>query len=163
MSRLIALAVLVWSTCPVAGWQGPAAKPNFSGSWQIDAAKSKPEIKDDLVWKIDHKDGTIAIDETAVGKSLCNAKCSIGKPCDFEAHGKKMTAMTYFLDTTLVQMRSASDNSSVVKWKIKMDPDGSMKVEQITIVPADKSELLVFRKKGDAGAKPVVVSEAQKR
>jgi hypothetical protein len=162
MSRLIALAVLFWSTCPVAGWQEPAAKPNFSGSWQIDAAKSKPEVKDDLVLKIDQKDGEIAIEEMVVGKAVSNAKCSIGKPCEFEGQGKKMTAMTYFLDKTLVQMRSASDNSSVVKWQIKMDPDGSMKVEQITIVPSDKTELLVFRKKGDAGAKPVVVSEAQK-
>jgi len=162
MSRLIALAVLFWLTCPVAAWQAPAAKPNFSGSWQIDAAKSKPEVKDDVVWKIDHKQGDISIDELLVGKSVCSAKCTIGKPCEFQGHGKKMTAMTYFLDTTLVQMRTAGDNSSVVKWQMKMDPDGSMEVEQITIVPADKTELLVFRKAANGGAKPVVVSDAQK-
>ena len=40
--------------------------------------------------------------------------------------------MTYFLDKTLVQTRSASDNSTVVKRQLKLEPDGSMKVEQIT-------------------------------
>ena len=68
-----------------------------------------------------------------------------------------MTAMTYFLDTTLVQMRSASDNSTVVKRQLKMESDGSMKVEQITIVPSDKTEVLIFTKKAPAAAdlKPV--------
>ena len=53
----------------------------------------------------------------------------------------------YFLDTPLVQMRRASDDSTVAKRQLKMEGDGSVKVEQITIVPSDKTEVLVFTKK----------------
>jgi hypothetical protein len=58
-----------------------------------------------------------------------------------------MSAMTYFLDKSLVQTRSAPDNSTVVKRQLKLESDGSLRVELITIVPADKTELLVFTKK----------------
>ncbi len=145
MSRLIAIAILFSFTLLLSGWQQPPAKPNFSGAWQLDAAKSKTEAKD-LTWKIDHTPGDIGIEEVSGGKTLCNTKCAIGKVCEFDENGKKMSAMTYFLDTTLVQIRSAADNSSVVKRHLKMNEDGSLKVELITIVPADKTETLVFNK-----------------
>ena len=44
-------------------------------------------------------------------------------------------------------MRRASDDSTVAKRQLKMEGDGSVKVEQITIVPSDKTEVLVFTKK----------------
>ena len=157
MLRLIGLAIPFCLTLPILGWQEPVPKPNFSGSWQLDLAKSKADVKEDLVWKIDQKPGEITIEETPLGKSTCTAKCPLGKSCEFDDNGRKMTAMTYFLDTTLVQMRSASDNSTVVKRQLKMESDGSMKVEQITIVPSDKTEVLIFTKKAPAAAdlKPV--------
>ena len=158
MLRLIGLAIPFCLTLPISGLQEPVSKPNFSGSWQLDTTKSKTDIKEDLVWKIDQKSGDIAIEEISLGKSTCNAKCAIGKSCDFDDNGRKMTAMTYFLDTTLVQMRSASDNSTVVKRHLKIEADGSMRVEQITIVPSDKTDVLVFTKKKPEAAelKPVV-------
>jgi hypothetical protein len=54
-------------------------------------------------------------------------------------------------------MRRASDDSTVAKRQLKMEGDGSVKVEQITIVPSDKTEVLVFTKKAPAAAdlKPV--------
>ena len=156
MLRLIGFAIPFCLALPVSGWQEPVPKPNFSGSWQLDIAKSKTDVKDDLVWKIDHKSGDIAIEEISLGKSTCTAKCALGKSCEFDDNGRKMSAMTYFLDTTLVQMRSASDNSSVVKRQLKIEGDGSMKVEQITIVPSDKTEVLVFTKKTpSAELKPI--------
>src|SRR3954462_32505 len=109
MSRLIGLSIPFCLTLSVYGWQEPAAKPNFSGSWQLDAAKSKTEAKEDLIWKIDQNQKDIAIEEMSAGKSISNAKCSIGKSCEFDDNGRKTTAMTYFLDTTLVQTRSATD------------------------------------------------------
>ena len=156
MLRLIGLAIPFCLTLPSSGWQGPVAKPNFSGSWQLDSTKSKTDVKEDLVWKIDQKSGDIAIEEISHGKSTCTAKCSLGKSCEFDDKGQKMTAMTYFLDTTLIQMRSASDNSTVVKRQLKIEGDGSMKVEHITIVPSDKTEVLVFTKTpAAADLKPV--------
>jgi hypothetical protein len=152
MLRLV-ISVIVCSSLPVSAWQNPApgpVKPNFAGEWQLDSAKSKSESKD-LVWKIDQKMDDkapeIAIEEIAAGKAVCSAKCPIGKSCEFEEGGKKMSAMTYFLDKSLVQTRSAPDNSLVVKRLLKLDDDGSLRVELITIVPTDKTELLVFTKK----------------
>jgi hypothetical protein len=154
MSRLVVPAMMMLSAIPVSAWQtasqGPV-RPNFAGQWQLDPAKSKSEVKE-LVWRIDQKDTEISIEELAGGKSLCSAKCPIGKPCEFEDSGRKMGAMTYFLDKTLVQTRSASDNSTVIKRHLKMDDDGSLRVELITIVPADKTELLVFTRKDKAAA-----------
>ena len=146
MLRLIVFAIATALSVPLWGWQQPSAKPNFSGPWQLDSAKSKAEGKDDLVWKIDHKGDSFAIDEVSAGKTLSSSKCTIGKPCEFQEDGKKMSAITYFLDMTLVQIRSAADNSSVIKRQFRMNEDGSLRVELITIVPSDKTETLVFGK-----------------
>lgn len=126
--------------------QTPTEKPNFTGNWQLDTAKSKADAKGDIVWKIDHKSGDISIEEVSEGKVVSSAKCAIAKPCQFEDAGRKMSAMTYFLGSTLVQIRSAEDNSTAIKRQFKMDADGTMHVELITIVPADKTEVLVFGK-----------------
>lgn len=156
MSRLLGIAMLFSFTSALWAWQQPAVRPNFTGSWHLDPAKSKTELKDDLVWKIDHKGPDIAIEEIAAGKSMMNAKCSIGKACEIEDSGKKTSAMTYFLDMKLVQMRSAADNSTTVKRHLSMNEDGTLQVELITIVPADKTEVLVFTKeKSVAGSAKV--------
>lgn len=77
MLRLIGLAIPFCLTLPISGWQEPVPKPNFSGSWQLDITKSKTDVKEDLVWKIDQKSGDIAIEEIALGKSTCTAKCAL--------------------------------------------------------------------------------------
>jgi hypothetical protein len=153
MSRFALSAIVLCLPFAVSAWQKPApdpVKPSFAGEWQLDSAKSKSETKD-LVWKIDHKTDEkapeIFIEEIAAGKAVCSAKCPIGKSCEFEEGGKKMSAMTYYLDKSLVQTRSAPDNSTVVKRRLQLEDDGSLRVELITIVPADKTELLVFTKK----------------
>jgi hypothetical protein len=136
------------------GWQqvssGPV-RPSFAGTWQLDASKSQTEMKD-LLWKIEQKETEISIEETSAGKSLSLAKCPIGKSCEFEDSGKKMGAMTYFLDTALVQTRSTADNSSVIKRKITLTGEGALRVELTTIVPSDKTEVLVFTKQAAAAA-----------
>lgn len=141
--------------CPIfllyAG-QAPAEKPSFTGTWQLDAAKSKGDTKGNVIWKIDHKSGDISIEEVLDGKALGNVKCTIAKPCQFEEAGRKMSAMTYFLGDTLVQIRSAEDNSTAIKRQLKMDTDGTMRVELITIVPLDKTETLVFAKQKEGTA-----------
>jgi hypothetical protein len=65
----------------------------FSGSWQLDIAKSKTDVKEDLVGKIDQKSGDIAIEEISLGKSTCTAKCALGKSCELDDNGRKMTAI----------------------------------------------------------------------
>jgi hypothetical protein len=145
----------------MSGWQKqtePSARPSFSGIWQLDSAKSKTDMKD-VVWKIDQKESEILIEETTGGKALCAAKCPIGKPCEFEDSGKKMGAMTYFLDKSLVQTRSAADNSTVIKRQLKMNDDGSLRVEMIQIVPSDKTDVLVFTKQ--AASAPVAAAPKQ--
>ena len=158
MSRRFGFLILFGLSVNLSGWQQPSTKPNFSGFWQLDQAKSKTDMKD-LVWKIDHQSNDILIEELAGGKSVSHAKCSVGKLCEYNDSGKQMTAMTYFLDTTLVQMRSSSDNSSVIKRHLKMADDGSMTVELITIVPADKKDVLVFMKQ-KTGSAPVKAAAA---
>jgi hypothetical protein len=152
MSRTLMFSMLLCFAAPMLGWQKPAGKPSFTGVWQLDAAKSKTELKG-LVWKIDQKDALFAIEEIESGKPVSASKCPIGKACEFEDSGKKMSAMTYFLDSMLIQTRSAADNSAVVKRKLKLNDDGSLLVELVTIVPSDKTETLVFtRQNGGATA-----------
>jgi hypothetical protein len=151
MSTLVAPAILLCVAFSAFGWQKDpsGARPSFAGEWQLDTAKSKTEIKD-LTWKIDQTPADISIEEISGGKTLLTAKCPIGKACEYSEDGKKASAMTYFLDTSLVQTRSAADNSSVVKRLLKLNEDGSLQVELKTIVPSDKTELLVFTKQGSA-------------
>ena len=148
MSRWTGIAVVFCFVFHLSGWQKDSAapvRPSFTGVWQLDASKSQSEVKD-LTWKIDQKEAEISIEELSGGKGLCLAKCSIGKPCEFEDGGKKMSAMTYFLDGTLIQTRSVPDNSNVIKRKFTLNGDGSLRVELITIMPVDKTEVLVFTK-----------------
>ena len=147
MSRTLLFLMPLCLAVPLLGWQQPAAKPSFTGVWQLDSEKSKTDLKG-VVWKIDQKDAQFLIEETEGGKPVSTSKCPIGKACEFEASGKKMSAMTYFLDSSLIQTRSAADNSIVVKRKMKLNEDGSLQVELVTIVPSDKTETLVFTKQG---------------
>jgi hypothetical protein len=147
MSHWIAVAILLCLTLPLYGWQNDPAssRPSFAGVWQLDSSKSQTDAKD-LVWKVDQKEAEITIEETSGGKALSLAKCPIGKPCEFEETGRKMGAMTYFNGKALVQTRSAPDNTTVIKRKMQLAEDGSLRVELITIVPTDKTEVLVFNK-----------------
>src|SRR4051794_37234618 len=166
MSRFIGTAILLCSTLPLFGWQQSAAtRPNFSGSWELDLAKSNTALKDTLVWKIDHKLADIAIDEVSATKTLSSTKCTIAKPCEFDDNGKKSSAMTYFLETTLVQIRSAPDNSSVVERHLTIDEHGSMRVEVMGIVPSSKTEVLVFTRQNAAAAvaKPASLNKTAKQ
>src|SRR5688572_8475871 len=154
MARCIGTGILFCFALTLYGWQqassGPV-RPSFAGVWQLDPSKSQTEMKD-LLWKIDQKEAEISIEETSAGKAFSLAKCPIGKSCEFEDSGKKMGAMTYFLDTALVQTRSTADNSNVVKRKFTLTGDGTLRVEMTTIVPSDKTEVLVFNKQAAAAA-----------
>src|SRR5688572_20307206 len=120
--------MLLFCAVPLLGWQKPAEKPSFTGVWQLDGSKSKTDLKD-LVWKIEQKDAQFVIEESEGGKAVSTSKCPIGKACEFEENGKKMSAMTYFLDSMLIQTRSAADNSAVVKRKLKLNENGALEVE----------------------------------
>src|SRR3954453_22134826 len=165
MSRFIGPAVLFCWTLPLVGWQQPAARPNFSGSWQLDLVRSNTALKDALVWKIDHKLADIAIEEVSGSKTLSSAKCTIAKPCEFDDNGKKNSAMTYYLETTLVQIRSAPDNSSVIERHLTIDEHGAMRVEVMAIVPSGKPEVLVFTRQNPAAvvSKPASLSKTAKQ
>jgi len=147
MSHWIAIAILLCLTLPLYGWQNDPAtsRPSFAGVWQLDSSKSQTDAKD-LTWKIDQKESEITIEELSGGKALSVAKCPIGKSCEFEETGKKMGAMTYFNGKALVQTRSEPDNATVIKRKMQLNEDGSLRVELTTIVPVDKTEVLVFTK-----------------
>jgi hypothetical protein len=153
MFRLAGISILISFTLPLLSYQDPPAKPDFSGVWQLDRSKTKAEVTQDVIWNINQQTANISIEESVGGKTQTTAKCAIGKQCEFEENGKKTSAMTYFLDKTLVQMRSAADNSSVIKRQLKLNEDGSLSAELITIVPSDKKEVLVFTRQKTAEAK----------
>lgn len=128
-------------------------KPNFSGTWRLDKAKSglSPDIAS-MTWTIQQDDSAIQVaeDGTMDGKPFkAEFKCSLlGKECAMNDRDHKAKASVYFNGQVLVVMKTEGrKDSEATKERLKLLPDGNtMEVDVMYIVPQKDSEKLVFTK-----------------
>lgn len=132
-----------------------ADRPNLSGSWRMDPAKS--ELRSarltGLNWVIDQKDDALRISETARhadGKEVkSNFDCTTdGKECSIKEDGQAAKVSFWYNGPTLVEMEMKGRNREiVVKKTLQLSSDGKqMSVELISVVGAEPSGKLVFEK-----------------
>jgi hypothetical protein len=126
------------------------AHPNFTGTWQFDAAKSDVRSKVELTaWTI-HQDGeSIAIDEEFKGHTL-SMKCGTdGKNCKAKPEGESGEVMFYYNGPLLVETDFLGhEKDHVVKKRLKLAEDGkTIEIEVLHVNPAAPAEKWVFAKK----------------
>jgi len=142
-------AILAWSALvvlalPVAGQD----RPNLSGTWQFDSAKSELHTMTvaGATWVINEDDSSIQIteSETGAGKKI-ELKCTTdGKTCKIS--GGKATASFWYNGPMLVEMESKGEH--VTRYRMKLSDDGkTLTVATTSIVPqSSQDDVLVFQK-----------------
>ena len=121
-------------------------KPNFSGTWQLDAAKCElHNLKlGDATWAIEEAENSIHLVENE-GKNKTELKCTTdGKDCSVS--GEKAKASFWYNGSMLVEMETKGDR--VTRYRLKLSDDGkTLRVETTSIVPQDNTvDVLVFAK-----------------
>jgi len=123
-------------------------RPNFTGKWQLDAAKSEIHTKAASAWSIEQTGDSISINQEEAGRTE-SLKCGTdGKTCKAKEDGQTAEIMFYYNGPLLVETDMfGHDNGRVVKKRLKMAPDGkTMEVEVMHITPAAPAEKWVFAK-----------------
>ncbi len=143
-ATLLAYSVFAILALPLAAQD----RPNLSGTWQFDSAKSElHSVKvTSATWVINEDDSNIDITESEEGESKkVELKCTTdGKQC--KIGGEKATASFWYNGPMLVEMESKGDR--VVRYRMKLSDDGkTLTVATTSIVPqASQDDVLVFRK-----------------
>jgi len=129
------------------------AKPDLTGTWQLDAAKSEMPVNKlaGLTMLISEKDGKININEDeklADGKErkITYTCTTDGREC--EVPETKAKASFWYNGPMLVRMETQHNGSNVTRERLKLSPDlKSLNVEISSLVPlSDKTDKLVLLK-----------------
>jgi hypothetical protein len=148
-----ALAAIVASLFPLLLSAGDAA-PNFSGTWQLDAARSQIRNAGSITYTIEDTSEKInfsrIIQETD-GKSITSKfTCdTIGTQCEFDEGNHKAKVSLWYDGAALVILKTdGPKEDSVTQWRLELAPDGNtLNVKLTHIEPVEQPETLVFEKK----------------
>ncbi len=129
------------------------APPSFSGTWQLDEAKS-PTGAGAVTLTIQDNAGSINFTRVARerdGKEITSKfSCKTGgTQCDFDEGDHKAKVSLWYNGPDLMILKTdGPKEDSVTQWKLELSPDKhNLNVELTHIEPNDKSENLVFDKK----------------
>lgn len=140
-------ACLILAACAVPAVGQDEDKPNLTGTWQFDSAKSDVRLIkiSSATWVIEESDNSIHITQTESGKSKkIELQCTTdGKECHL---GGDKKASFWYNGPMLVEMETRGGH--VIRYKMKVSQDGKTLTVEITqIVPQiDKIDTLVFEK-----------------
>ncbi len=150
----LALAVLAASVFSLSLPAADTTPPNFSGTWQLDSAKSQVRDANSITYTIQDASGKINFDRVIQerdGKNVTSKfSCdTVGTQCDFDENGHKAKVSLWYDGPALVILKTdGPKEDSVTQWRLELAPDGNTLTVKLThLEPVDKSETLVFDKK----------------
>jgi len=150
----LALALLATPFLPSLLVSANAGPPNFSGTWQLDAAKSQAADGQVITLTIQSASGKVNFSRDVREKDGREVKsqfsCEIGgTQCDFDENGHKAKVSLWFNGPALQILKTdGPKEDSVTQWSLQLAPDGNtLTVEFTHIEPSDKTQTLVFDKK----------------
>lgn len=128
--------------------------PDFSGTWELDTAKSPQATFEGITLTIQNSSGKINFTRVAHekdGKAITSRfSCQTGgNQCDFEEGDHKCKVSLWYNGPALMILKTdGPKEDSVTQWKLQLSPDKhTLNIEFSHIEPTDKSENLVFDKK----------------
>ena len=131
-----------------------SGRPNFSGAWQMDSAKSQVEdgravtltiesISDKikLVRVVREKDG-----KEVTSKFVC---ATSGGDCEFDEGDRKAKVSLWYDGNALIVLKTdGPKEDAVTQWKLQLTPDpNTLTIDLTHIDPTSKAETIVFSKK----------------
>ena len=150
----LALAVLAAPLIATSVFAGSSGPPNFSGSWQLDAAKSPQAEGRDITLNIQDTSGKINFTRLVHDRDGKEVKSTftcdtVGTQCVFDEGTHKAKVSLWYDGSALVILKTdGPKEDAVTQWRLEIAPDGgSLKVQFDHIDPNDKSETFVFSKK----------------
>lgn len=150
----VALAVLAAPFLPLILCSASAGPPNFSGTWQLDAAKSEAGEGQEITLTI--KDASGKLNFTRVvrekdGKDVTSQfACETGgNQCDFDENGHKAKVSLWYNGPALQILKTdGPKEDAVTQWSLQLSPDGKILTIGLDhIDPTDKKQTMVFDKK----------------
>jgi hypothetical protein len=139
--------------CGFLAYAGDGAPPNFSGSWQLDPAKSKGATEGMITLNIQDTAGKISLERLAKdkdGKELTSkfACAPAGPDCDFDEYGNKSKVSLWYSGAALnILKTNGPKEDATTQWKVELSPDKkTMTIHVEHLEPADKDQDLVFVK-----------------
>jgi hypothetical protein len=152
--KSLALALLAASSFPLFALADETAQPNFSGTWQLDTAKSQARNAEAITYTIEDASGKIdfsRVTQERDGKSVTSKfTCdTVGTQCEFDEGNHKAKVSLWYDGPALVILKTdGPKEDSVTQWRLELSPDGkTLNVTLTHIQPDDKPENLVFDKK----------------
>jgi hypothetical protein len=150
----LALAVLAASAFPLLTLADDTAQPNFSGTWQLDTAKSQSTGAQAITYTIEDSSGKINFSRVLQerdGKNVTSKfSCdTVGTQCEFDEGNHKAKVSLWYDGPALVILKTdGPKEDSVTQWHLQLAPDGKTLTVTFThIQPSDKPETLIFEKK----------------
>lgn len=130
-------------------------KPNFTGTWELDAAKSQIlNGGESIQLAIQEDSGKIQVTKTthlAGGKEVTSTfECTAdGANCVYQDGGKKAQISLWYNGPALVFLKTdGPSDDEVSQSKLQLSPDEStLQIEVTHITPEGKPEMMVFTKK----------------
>jgi hypothetical protein len=130
------------------------SRPNISGSWQLNAAKSQLVTPDDgITLDIESTSDKLKVIRIVHGKDGRDLKSQFdcktdGTDCVFDAGSYKAKVSVWYDGNALQILKTdGPKDDAVTQWKVVCTDGSSLSIELTHIDPSGKAEMLVFEKK----------------
>ncbi len=150
----LALAILAAPAISFPAFWSDSAPPNYSGVWELDAARSQAPAGETITYNIQDSSGKVTftrvIHERDGKEITSHFSCATGGgQCEFDEGGRKAKVSLWYDGPSLVVLKTDGPREdAVTQWKLTMGPQGkTLNVNLEHLEPVDKSEKLVFDKK----------------
>ncbi|MBV9302215.1 MAG: hypothetical protein JOY62_06410 [Acidobacteriaceae bacterium] len=129
------------------------SSPNFSGTWQMDTAKSQVEdgrVVSLTIENVSNKIKMIRVVRGKDGKEVTSqfVCATIGTECEFDDAGNKAKVSVWYNGPALVVLKTNGPKEDASdEWTFKLSDPKTLTVALEHIDPTSKDETLVFSKK----------------